>query len=440
MLPVIARDLGVPYSSREGWLSGYFSQFVADGSDQLAVCFPIADRETMNIVKKRMIGGFDSDIQEMEAVSVAKFMLGQTSCYGFRADILTPEKYDASLEVQMKLIYDNFQPDIVHIFGSEYPHALAMGRVSSGRKRTVLSIQGLCGKIAAAYTDGIPTEVISDETIRDLVRHDAITQQQQKFEKRAEHEKELFTLITHVTGRTGFDRETAKELNPNIIYHHLNESLRESFYQGRWSRDKCEPYSIFLSQGDYPVKGFHYMLSAMPSILRDFPSAHLYVAGNSIIGKHGDAAMFGKLKGKLKLSSYGKYIQSLIFRYHLEDKVTMLGSLDEEIMKARFLMSNVFVCPSTIENSSNSLCEAMLLGMPVVAAGVGGIFSLIDDDRNGLLYEPGNVADLAAAVKIAFEEETALRISAEAAKKAVKTHNRVINYLRLMDIYREVMR
>ena len=57
----------------------------------------------------------------------------------------------------------------------------------------------------------------------------------------------------------------------------------------------------------------------------------------------------------------------------LEDKVSFLGPLNAEQMKAEYLRSNVFLCPSSIENSPNSLGEAQMLGVPCVASYVGGI-------------------------------------------------------------------
>lgn len=67
----------------------------------------------------------------------------------------------------------------------------------------------------------------------------------------------------------------------------MNETLRPEFYEGRWDLNGVEPHSIFISQGDYPLKGFHFVLQAMPKILKEYPDAKLYVAGKSIIGNVG---------------------------------------------------------------------------------------------------------------------------------------------------------
>ena len=75
-------------------------------------------------------------------------------------------------------------------------------------------------------------------TFRDIVRHDSLRQQQANFRKRAGNEYKALRLAMHVTGRTAFDREAASEINPEAIYHPMNETLRSVFYSGAWSPDK----------------------------------------------------------------------------------------------------------------------------------------------------------------------------------------------------------
>ena len=50
----------------------------------------------------------------------------------------------------------------------------------------------------------------------------------------------------------------------------------------------------------------------------------------------------------------------------------------------RYLKSNVFVCPSAIENSPNSLGEAQLLGVPCVASYVGGSMDMMIGNEDNL--------------------------------------------------------
>ena len=88
--------------------------------------------------------------------------------------------------------------------------------------------------------------------------------------------------------------------------------------------------------------------------------------------------------GVLHFTGYGKIVKRLIKKYHLKDKVTFLGLLTAVQMKEEYLRSNVFVCPSSIENSPNSLGEAQILGVPCVASYVGGIPDMMQGNEENL--------------------------------------------------------
>ena len=206
-----------------------------------------------------------------------------------------------------------------------------------------------------------------------------LLEQQEKFRIRGERERETLQGCGHVTGRTGFDRRGSLACNPGLVYHKMNETMRPCFYEGKWDRGACVGHEIFISQGDYPLKGLHYLLQAMGEIRREFPDAHIRVAGISVTA-------YGTLKEKLKISGYGKYLRECIAQYGLEDCVEILGKLEGEEMKAAYLRCHVFVCPSALENSPNALGEAMLLGVPCVASRVGGIPDMAEDGKSALLF------------------------------------------------------
>jgi glycosyltransferase involved in cell wall biosynthesis len=59
---------------------------------------------------------------------------------------------------------------------------------------------------------------------------------------------------------------------------------------------------------------------------------------------------------------------------------------------------DVFVSPTYAEGFSNTILEAMASGMPVVAGRAVGVVDCIDDERNGVLVEPGDVDGLARSL------------------------------------------
>lgn len=370
--PAVAAALGQSYSVREGWLTGALNRFWAEDGDsmQLAVCFP-AEGELAGLQKKIPLKEFKTDH------TGGPYREKEVSVYGFREDLKRPEVYDCGMEERFQEILEDFRPDLVHIFGTEFPHALAMVKSFGRPERILVGIQGLVGECAKSYMADLPAQVQGKATFRDILRKDSLRQQQEKFRIRGERERQVLQGCGHVTGRTEFDRAGSLACNPKLHYHKMNETMRSCFYEGGWNREGCRPFEIFASQGDYPLKGFHYLLQAMPEILEQFPDAHVSVAGNSITA-------CGSLKEKLKISGYGKYLRDLIYKNGLEDKVTVLGSLSDVQMKEAYLKSHVFACPSALENSPNSLGEAMLLGLPCVAARTGGIPDMAEDGTSAL--------------------------------------------------------
>lgn len=418
MLPAIAKQLGVDYSNREGWLSGLLDRVVQEQGRnriELAIAFPTGED----------MGDLRTTLRLGENISC--------SCYGFLENLDTPEIYDPELEKRFQEILTDCMPDIVHVFGTEYPHTLACVKAYGRPERTLIGIQGICSVIADKYMADIPMKVQRQATLRDRIKKDSIRQQQRKFKMRGENETAALLLTGHVAGRTDFDREYTAKVNPSAKYHFLNETLRGIFYHDRWKRTACEPHTIFLSQGDYPIKGFHYLLKALPKVLEQFPDTHVYVAGSNIIEDE-------TLKDRLKISAYGRYIRKLIRENRLDGHITMLGRLTAEAMKEQYLNCHLYVLPSAIENSPNSLGEAMMLGVPCVAADVGGVHNMLTDGGDGMLYPAGSTEALADRIIEIFTKEAIVeRFSDNARKHARVNHDADQNYYRLIHIYREIL-
>ncbi len=444
VLPMAAGQFHMEASNKEGWVSGLADTVLRDrrgNAIQLTVAFPVPDRKSLD--------GLEVCSKTVQAGGAV------LACYGFLEDIYNAEVYDPALEGRMKEITDQVQPDIVHCFGTEYPHTLAMCRSFPRKDRLLLGLQGLCTLYARGYYADIPEKVIRSVTLRDLLRRDSLVQQQQKFALRGNMERESIALAGNVTGRTAWDRESAGLWNPQAEYFHMNETLRPEFYGPVWSGEDCIPHSIFISQGDYPLKGLHYMLCAMPKILEKYPDARVYVAGSSLVE-------YRTLKQKLKISAYGKYLRRLIRENGLGDRILFLGRLNAEQMRDRYLKSSLFVCCSALENSPNSLGEAMLLGMPCVSADVGGISSIFTHGEDGILYEGHRLEDkdentnnnigydsgkrlqyisnsLAEAVLEIWGQPGQMRIYCRNARKHAEiTHNKDANYHRMLDIYASI--
>ena len=132
-------------------------------------------------------------------------------------------------------------------------------------------------------------------------------------------------------------------------------------------------------------------------------------------------------------------VRNQIKKLGLEQNVSFLGVLNEEEMRDRFLKSHIFLSPSSIENSPNSVGEAMLLGMPVVSSDVGGVKNMLTHEKEGYVYQADAAYMMAYYIdKIFSDDELAVRLGENAHKHAMMTHDREKNFRTLMDIYKTI--
>lgn len=89
-------------------------------------------------------------------------------------------------------------------------------------------------------------------------------------------------------------------------------------------------------------------------------------------------------------------LEKLVASLGLSDRVDFAGYVTEAQLRAHYTAATVFAMPSIAELQSIATMEAMSTALPVVAANAMALPHLVHDDQNGYLFEPGNVADLAA--------------------------------------------
>ena len=338
-------------------------------------------------------------------------------------------KYNRSYESYWLKIKEDFKPDIVHIHGSEYSHGLAYVR-ACGSRNVVVSIQGLVSVYARYFKAGLTAgDILGNLTFRDLLKG-SLFHDERMFFKRGKLEEELLRKVDHVIGRTDWDRDHVLAINPRVEYHFCNESLRGAFYEDSWARNHCVDHSIFCSQATYPIKGFHELLKAFPLILRDYPDSRIRVAGGGQV--YGQSFL-----ARLKRTGYSRYIDRLMTRLQLRDKVQFLGPLTAEQMKQEYLSANVFVCPSSIENSPNSLGEAQVLGVPVVASYVGGVPDMMAGAED-CMYRFGEVEMLAAKVCDVFRGRYDMESSVVKDRARIR-HDLELNTRQLTAIYESIV-
>lgn len=397
----MAEDMQIPFNHFGGWLEGLLDEMRNISNLELAIVAPVPGIKEMFISKRVKNIWF----------------------WGFKGG-----KVEENLENTFQIILSEFQPDLVHIFGTEFPHALVMVNAFGRPERTVIQIQGLVSVIAQYYEIGLSKRECKGRTLRDVLRNDSIERQKRRFAKRGKWEIKAIENVEHIIGRTDWDKACSQQINQQVKYHYCAEILRDEFYEGQWEYKKCRKHGIFMSQGNYPIKGFHIMLKALQLLKRQFPDVCLTVAGENPLSRG------------IKSSYYNKLICKKIKKLELVDNIRFVGMLDAAEMKRQYLLCNVFVSASLIENESNSLSEARILGVPSVSSYVGGVTGRIQHGRDGYLYPVMEPYMLAYYVTLIFEnEELANRLSVEARSTQRELNNKRKNVDKLKEIYAEIL-
>ena len=106
-------------------------------------------------------------------------------------------------------------------------------------------------------------------------------------------------------------------------------------------------------------------------------------------------------------------------------------------MILNYQQAHIFICPSAIENSPNSVAEAQLIGTPVIASLCGGIQDMIVHNNSGILYRFEEVELLAFHIKRIFDNDVlSKKLSLNGIEFATKRHDSENNLKELFEIYK----
>ena len=160
MLPAVAEHFHRESSNKEGWLSGLLTAVLSHGDSngiELAVAFPVAERlsysaeaagsGTVDAADRKNVREHHDGTEACGHRSRLRGICipcGETyfTAYDFVEDTTRPDLYDPALEQELREICEDFAPDVVHCFGTEYPHTLAMCRAFPRKDRILVGIQG----------------------------------------------------------------------------------------------------------------------------------------------------------------------------------------------------------------------------------------------------------------------------------------------------------
>lgn len=312
----------------------------------------------------------------------------------------------SQIDAILKVI-NQFNPDIIHVFGTEKIFGLITSFI---RIPVVIHLQGLIIPYLNAYFP--PSYSFVDLLLQDKSFLKSINSYA-GFKKSAKREKEILQNCNFFMGRTDWDHRISKLYSPNSKYFYCSEMLRDEFYLS-------EPW------GDRTQEGVIQIISTISSPL--YKGADLILKTAQI------------LKNEMKLN-FEWNVFGIKNIYYSERKIGIKsnnvnikfkGIASASEISDCLKKSNCYFHPSYIDNSPNSVCEAQMIGIPVISTNVGGISSLIEHKKNGILI-PSNDPFLSASYinQIVSDHKFSSELGKNARNTAIERHSkkRIINDL-----------
>ncbi len=204
--------------------------------------------------------------------------------------------------------------------------------------------------------------------------------------------------------RTLFDTSAISITSPgsNILVDTDYRRIRTEFKEAIWRSNNEDRFSFSTVVSSSSFKGIFFLIEVISSLRRFYPLIRLSV--------------IGKLTG-----IYLRRARHLVRKLQLEKNIIFCGSLEAREMLSIYSKSRGFLFCSYADNSSNSVQEAMLFGMPVACFFSGGNSSLVSDGVSGLLSPEGNKEYFSYLILRIIEDDSLCDfLGANARKKIVE--------------------
>ncbi len=165
------------------------------------------------------------------------------------------------------------------------------------------------------------------------------------------------------------------------------------------------------------VKGLPFFLGAAQRVLAQLPHVQFLIAGAGP-----EEQNLRRLVRELGI------VEAVTFVPNLSDFSTALEAMD------------IFCLPSLRQGLGTIMLDAMGRGVPVIATGVGGVFTAVSDNETGLVVPPSNSARLAERILELLNDPLKARALGAKGREVVKEQFGVERMVReTADLYREVV-
>ncbi len=326
------------------------------------------------------------------------------------------EKQQTFVLSQLHKAIVDFKPEIIHIFGSEQFFGLIAQHIHIP---IVLHIQGILNPCLNAFL--IPGVAKRDYIFQSLNPKKIISNLLgiRSFIKGATREKEIMHYVKYYIGRTEWDKRCVSIMHPGCKYFYGSEILRKEFYE-KCSRIMSENKPIIITTiSNPPYKGFDLVLKTAKLMIENLKMDFEW-------------KIYGNINPTLAEKVTGIKSTSV--------NVKLCGVASASTLRDELLKACVYVHTSYIDNSPNSVCEAQILGVPVIVTHVGGSYSLIEEGVTGFSVPANDPYQTAYLIeKLIKDMVLNKQIGDNARAIALKRHDKTQIIDSLIETYKKII-
>lgn len=328
-----------------------------------------------------------------------------------------------------KDVLEKFQPDVVHVWGSENFLKLTPFTCSK-RIPTILFMQGVLDSIAPMLLKSLSfSEAIRTIGIREILTRNNIFKLKKSFIDEGALESIMIKNSRYIAVQSEWTKSQISHLNQGAHYFKVNRALRAEFIScNKWLDFSHDTPIIYTASIGFPLKGTDVLLRALAIVKQKHPKIQLRIAG--AVGRKDFLA-----------EGYIRHLMKLIKKYDLTEHVKWLGALDADAIVKNLQEAGVFVNPSIIESYSLVLAEAMAVGTPAVVSYAGAMPELAEPNEEALFFSPMDYKNCAYQIlKILDSPNLAEKLSKNAVNRSVNRNQEVSLSDAHIRIYEEVLR
>ncbi len=323
---------------------------------------------------------------------------------------------------KMQEAIDDFKPDVVHL--NNFQRQLSESIVECCKDNnipmvfTAHDMQAICPASSMLCKGKICEECI-EKGYRYCIKKSCIKNSKLKsilgvIESNYYRKKKVYEKIDYIITPSEFMK---KQLIKGKLKYNKIQTIHNFIIQKeKTEKNEDEGYAFFFGRLS-EEKGILNLIKAIKNI----ENARLLVAGD----------------GPEK-----KYISEYINENKLQDKIQLLGYLNQEQIRNYIKKAKFVVVPSIwYENCPYSILETMEIGKPIIGSKIGGIPELIENNKNGFLYKYDDIKELEKNMKKLFDNKQLVDMQSKKSRELFEqNYIEEIYYNKIIKIYSSLIK